>query len=117
MKNTDEKENSKSVYKNTISKEALLFNAKVDDKVKKVTVDVLRINKATEKLRKSIDEFHGVLSQKNPDFEKQKVIIGKLEALKRLAYATKLGLERQKLKLYDIDSYAVREDVVNKGLD
>lgn len=115
MKNIDKDE--KNIYKKTTSKEAIFFNAKVDDKVKDVTVGILRINKAMEKLKRSLDEFHSILEQKNEDIEKQKILSGKIVALKRLIYATKLGLDRTKPKLYDIDLYVIREDIVNKGLE
>ena len=88
------------------------LNIAVEDGVKKTTVDIIRVNKAIDKFKVRIDELYGEITQYAEGFEKQRVLSNKLASIQRLLYATKMGLNRQKIKIYDIDENVIKEEII-----
>ena len=88
----------------------------VDDKSNDLAVEILKMNKRIKKFAGEIDEMHRFMEEveSNDEFANQRVISNRIQALKRLLYATKIGLDRQKFKLYDIDKMTLKEKIINE---
>ena len=99
-----------------MNKKKSIINHKLDgmveSKVSDMTVKIIQMNKKVEKFKVEIDNFFDVLENETNDFENQRTLNNKINATKRLLYATKMGLDRQKMKMYDIDQTLVKEEII-----
>ena len=88
------------------------LDSMVENKISDMTVDVIQINKKIDRFKVQIDDFYTLLESNVGKFENQRVLNNKIIAVQRLLYATKMGLDRQKMKMYDIDQTLVKEEII-----
>ena len=88
------------------------LNDIVNEEVKKITVSIIKTNKMLDKFKSQIDELYGEITKNTEIFENQRTLKGKLSSIQRLLYATKMGIDRQKMKMYDIDENLIKEEVI-----
>jgi len=89
----------------------------VDNVVQLQTARVIRANRELDKLKRALDAFFEVADAASEEFPDQRRLLAKLHGLKRLMHATRLGLDRQRLRLYDIDQNVIRDELTRTDKD
>ena len=88
------------------------LDGEVDNNVKTMSVEIIQLNKKIDKFKTQIDDFFNILDGELETFNNQRVLKKKVLAIQRLLYATKMGIDRQKLKMYDVDAMAIKEEII-----
>lgn len=89
------------------------MDREVDDELAKLGLQLNKIRRASKKLQDEMDGFSKFIDTMN-GFQRHRTVAVKLMALKRLVAATKIGMERNSMRLYDIDTNLVRDEVLQR---
>ena len=74
-----------------------------------LAVNILQFNKEMKRIKGSMEKEIFRLEEFKSKFKDQRLISNKIELLKRVLVATRYGLDRQNVRLYDIE-----ESTLNK---
>ena len=96
--------------KQDVRKQEELKRRIVEAKKKDIAIDVLQLNKEIKRMKADIEKNIMKFDRYKSKFANQRLISNKIELLKRVLIGTRYGLDRQTVRLFDIDEYPLQEN-------
>lgn len=80
----------------------------LEEKLQSMAVNVIQFNKFVKRMKDRIEQDIMQIEKYKSMFENQKLITNKIELLKRVIVGTRYGLDRQNVRIYDIDKDSIK---------